>query len=302
MPVSLLSARIMYVMCTSYSFHQENRTEGSTCILAKGAAARCNRSLSFERETGLEGPGNCFILTTSVHFTDRLLRNRRITTRSKKVQKGPQTNHRKRSGPLATTRLPTASLLAGHHTTTGEQSHLERHGEQKLRSIEAKEGCPTPIEPERGDERKPPQPVGEQLLKTNQTTVPSAVTRSPGSADEPEEAEDKKAAAENYCTGRRGQQEAQPSSDLPPPPPATTTAGQEGGSHTSRRHPHSPSPPRPVKSDEQQRSKPPRPAPTALIGGARPPPVSRRAPREERGDGPHGRPSDAAPEHRRGRA
>jgi hypothetical protein len=100
---------------------------------------------------------------------------------------------------------------------------------RNLRSIESKEGCPTPIEPGRGDGRKPPQPAGEQLLKTNQTTAPSAATRSPGSTDEPEEAEDKKAAAENYCTGRRGQQEAQPRSDLPPPPPTPPRPARKVG-------------------------------------------------------------------------
>jgi hypothetical protein len=52
--------------------------------------------------------------------------------------------------------------------------------------------------------------------------------------------------------------------------------------------------------DEQQRTKLPRPAPVAIIGGARPPPASRRAPKEEQGDGPHGRPFGAAPEHRWG--
>jgi hypothetical protein len=104
-----------------------------------------------------------------------------------------------------------------------------------------------------------------------------------------------------YCTSRGRQQEAQPSFDLPPsPPPPATTTGQEGGATHRAATPTLPCHHGRSRMDKQQRTKPPRPAPTALIGGARSPPATHRAPRDERGDSPHGRSSDAAQEHRQG--
>jgi hypothetical protein len=93
----------------------------------------------------------------------------------------------------------------------------------------------------------------------------------------------------------RGAAELRPS-PLPPPP---RPARKKGATHrvatpTLPRH-HGRS-----RVDKQQRTKPPRPAPTALIGGTRSPSATRRAPRDERGDGPHGQPSDAVQEHRQG--
>jgi hypothetical protein len=144
--------------------HMLDWVVGSTSLLAVCPPAHALAGFFFWTETGLEGPKNCFILTTLVHFRDRSLRNRGITTRSRKVQKGPQTKRRTRSGPLASTKPPTASLLAGHHATAGEQGHLERCGEQKPAEHRSKwRGALHPLSPDGETEASRLKPPGSSF-------------------------------------------------------------------------------------------------------------------------------------------
>jgi hypothetical protein len=99
-------------------------------------------------------------LTTSAHYR-QTPKERGITTRSIKKQKGPTRNHRKRLGPPASTRLPKALSLADHHTTAGERATWGAWRSESQQGHEAEERCPTPIEPGRGDKPPSPQAAGE---------------------------------------------------------------------------------------------------------------------------------------------
>jgi hypothetical protein len=152
------------------------------------------------------------------------------------MQKGPQQNRRKRSGPPATTRLPTASHLAGRHATTGKHSHLEGMASKNQQGIEAKEGCPRPIEPGRGDETHVASSRRGELLGRNR---PPQTPPRPGTLAPPRS--QRRLRRRNRQPERTN--EARASSDLPPrhhgrpgrrphpapplPPSLATTARQE---------------------------------------------------------------------------
>jgi hypothetical protein len=168
------------------------------------------------------------------------------------MQKRPQQNRRKRSGPPATPRLPTAPHLAGHHTTTGEQSHLEGMASRKPAGHRSGGGVPYTYRARTGRRNarrlKPPG----RAPGTKPTTAPSAATKNSSTTKEPEEAEEKKSTAGKNSTGRRGQtrgaSEQQPSPRhhgrpgrgphrAPPLPPfLATTARQEQGAAENQGH------------------------------------------------------------------
>jgi hypothetical protein len=166
------------------------------------------------------------------------------------MQKGPQQNRRKRSGPPASTRLPKASNLASHHATAGEPSHLGGHGDQKAsKAPKRRRGALHPLSPD-GETNTLPQAAGESSWE-EPTTATSAATRNPSSTKELEEVKKKTTTAGGNSAntgeeeegqlgftaprhhGRPGRRKTR-AAHLHPTSPATT-AGQGGKGETDPR-------------------------------------------------------------------
>jgi hypothetical protein len=85
------------------------------------------------------------------------------------MQKEPKKNHRKRSGSPASTRLPRHRVSLATTPPPGNGLLGVARRAESGQVVEAEEGCPTPIEPGRGDEPPSPQAAGESSSEETTT-------------------------------------------------------------------------------------------------------------------------------------